>query len=153
MVELGASAEEVRQRGEGGGEQPDERDDEKPLSHADGRRGPARRSSASPKPLVIAPAARNGQTGSLYQSATPSGRARRAEVLGERADEVERAGRSIAMRRGGPMRAKGLVTAPRRPGTFAASVKRMTRSPACRTSSPCGKTAAPSRTIAPISAP
>ncbi len=116
------------------------------------------RSSANPKPLVTTPATTKGQNGSPYQSANAIGKsAASAEVLPERPDEVAAAATSIASRRGRPdpraADSSARYSASTTQGAFAASVKMITRSPASRTSSPCGKIAVPLRTIAPMIEP
>ena len=66
------------------------------------------RSSAKPTPLVIAPAARNGQKGSSYQRAKGTGKsAARPRYLPSVPMRLSAAATSIASRRGGPIRATG----------------------------------------------
>src|SRR5512145_1176533 len=77
--------------------------------------GPAacavKRSSARPKPLVIAPAATNGSTGSPYPSANGIGnRAARPRNFPSVPTSLATAARSIANRRGRPIRATASVT-------------------------------------------
>src|SRR5215210_1329538 len=81
---------------------------------------------------------------------------REAEVLDERPDKVERGGDVHAEPSAPPTRPLERDvghTAFTTVGTRAASVNTITRSPGCSVSSPRGKIALPSRTIAPISAP
>src|SRR3990170_7474915 len=68
------------------------------------------RSRPKPRPLVIAPAATNGQIGSLYQSATAIGTSTaRPRYFPSVPMRLTAAGTSIASRRRGPIRAGGLV--------------------------------------------
>ncbi len=108
------------------------------------------------EPLVIAPVARKGQTGSLYQSATAAGnRTTTPRYFPSVPRRLSEALTSTASRRlrGRTASAGDRHSALTTRGASAASVKTITRSPACSTSSRCGNIALPFRTTAPMSAP
>ena len=158
MVELVAAVEEVGERRERGRHEQHRGDDEEALAHAEVRmrsgREPFERESERrraeagdderPDRIAVPECKGDGEHG------------HETEVLHERPDEVR--DRHDVDRQ--PSRAAdprdGLrqLRAPRRPtARSAASVKMITRSPASRTSSPCGKIAPPLRTIAPMIEP
>ena len=136
-----------------------DRDDEESLADADapGRIRRQRARARSPTPLVTD--ARDDERAERLPvpERERDGEERgEAEVLPEHPDEVGDGG---DVDRESPRAADprdGLTSthsASTTHGAFAASVKMITRSPASSTSSPCGKIAAPLRTIAPMIEP
>ena len=162
-VELRLAGQEVRDRTEDGGEQPRERDDEIGLAEADG--GRVLSDASQPEPGGERDhGGREERPGRLAIDDRDDGRheGRDAEVLDERAGEAERGPEvdrepwTACCRRpsaGGSIRPPGRHRTRSTSGTRSDSVNTITRSPACRVSSLRGKTASPSRTMAPISAP
>ena len=91
LRDLGLVGEQVGERSTGGRAEPGEGDDEEALAYPDallalGDPFERQAEAGADRPTE----ARNGQTGSEYPSARPPGEEREAQVLDERADEVER---------------------------------------------------------------
>ncbi len=150
--------EEIGDRREAGREQPRHGDDEEPFAHSDAAR------CVTGRPL-------ESEAEATRDDAGDDERVERLVVCEREGDGEERGETEVlarASRRGFRLRRRRLRAAAagrsaRRCGSrhsastthgaFAASVKMITRSPASRTSSPCGKIAVPLRTIAPMIEP